>query len=348
MRERQMQWFTHALFLLMFAGAIFTPQQAFTSASRPETSHGFVVSDVHYRLSPKDPSRIHNMRYERADLEIPNELAAVREKTEGINLVTRNMIASGRDFPVTRKSAKKVCHRIPELAEIQFRSAEIDYGCRVTLTSDNPQEQVVPAIRSRNSKRGESNDVPALNEFRRSVTNGKSDQLTGIWVEGILAFRVLSGTSNVAPSVRDTASIYDWADRHGVTGLLIHNYLGGTQIYQLNPGVKIAGIYGNGSIDWYVSRGGKWYETMTKSSTGIAGPFRNWACTDCKFNLRVRDIHRRHYTGSHHLAFQTSVEVGGRFGVMIVDAYYSGVEETNFSTLIRDINYKMAMEALSW
>lgn len=171
---------------------------------------------------------------------------------------------------------------------------------------------------------GSSDDLtlPKLEEFRRSVRNGHSDQLLGIWVEDVLAFRVSPGTHSNAPSTRNTAAVYSWADEHGVTALLIHNYLGGTRLYRLNPGVKIAAIYGDGGVDWYVVRNGTWYETRNYSHSGFRGPFRIWSCGECDFDLSVQDIRQRHYSGTPHLAFQTCVETTDRAGLLIIDAYF--------------------------
>jgi hypothetical protein len=166
-----------------------------------------------------------------------------------------------------------------------------------------------------------SPDLPSLETFRRHVMNGNPDQLTGIWVEDVLAFHVQQGLTSRAPEVKDTLSIYNWAWKNGVVGLLIHNYRGGTQLYQLNPGVGIAAIYGNGGVDWYLSRGGTWYESRTAPSGGFAGPFRIWSCDGCAFDVSSRDLHNRHYAGNHRLAFQTCVRSEGRMGLVIIEAY---------------------------
>lgn len=195
-------------------------------------------------------------------------------------------------------------------SKIRFRlDPELNSSQKIVNSPGNPEDL---------------NALPKLEEFRRSVRNGHSDQVLGVWVEGVLAFKVSPGTHNSAPSTRDTAAVYSWADDHGVIALLIHNYLGGTRIYHLNPGVKIAVIYGNGGVDWYVVRNGTWYETRNYSHSGFKGPFRIWSCGDCDFDLSVQDIRRRHYTGTPHLAFQTCVETTNRLGLVIIDAYFIG------------------------
>jgi hypothetical protein len=187
----------------------------------------------------------------------------------------------------------------------------------------------------------EIDSIPPLEEFRQSVMGGNPEQLAGIWVEDVLAYRVQPGLTRIAPNAKDTLSIYKWAWEHGVTGLLIHNYRGGTKLYQLNPGIRIAAIYGNGGVDWYLSRGGTWYEARSKSSSGFAGPFRIWACDDCEYDISVEELHYRHYAGIPHLAFQTCVLAEGREGLMIVEAYLDwpdGVENNQNNTYGEDQN----------
>ncbi len=166
-----------------------------------------------------------------------------------------------------------------------------------------------------------ASNLPTLEEFRQVVMNGHADQLTGIWVKDVLAFRVQPGLTSYAPASKDTLSIYNWAWKHGVVGMMIHDYRGGTLLYQLNPGVQIAAIYGNGGVDWYVSRGGTWYESRFGSSGGFSGPFRIWSCDTCSFDVSGRELHDRHYSGANRLAFQTCVYAEGRVGLVIVEAY---------------------------
>jgi hypothetical protein len=167
-------------------------------------------------------------------------------------------------------------------------------------------------------------DVPPLEEFRQSVMTGESSLVTGIWSEGILAYKVVKGSGNYVPSQPNTASTYDWAFEHDVTGLLIHDYLGGSRIYHMAPGTPIAVIHGDGDLDWYVSQGGTWYEAKHYSAQGFAGPFRIWDCGECSFEFSVEDILWQHYAGTPHIAIQTCVKDNSRFGMAIYEAVYIG------------------------
>jgi hypothetical protein len=169
-------------------------------------------------------------------------------------------------------------------------------------------------------------DVPDLETFKLNVWSGNPDQVTGIWVEGVLAFTVEEGHGNYVPSRPFTASTYEWGIDHGVTALLIHNHLGGTRLYDLETGTRIAVVSGTGEINWYRASGGTWYEADQFSMEGFAGPFRTWTCTNCAFSLSVNDLRWRHYAGPHHLAIQTCVQIDDRVGLVIYEAHYLGPE----------------------
>jgi len=247
-------------------------------------------------------------------------------------LPSTNLIASPSDFSSISQRAEESGSWSPNLP------IAVDPESFPPLLNEVSQE-----------KEQESGGIPSLEEFRRSVMNGNANQLTGIWVEDILAFKVSPGTHSYAPSTRNTASVYSWADDHGVTALLIHNYLGGTLLYQLNAGMYIAVVYGNGGVDWYLSRGGTWYEARNYSPSGFKGPFRIWSCGDCDFDISVQDIRWRHYAGTPHLAFQTCVETADRVGLVIIDAYFIGTPpspqeaDENFETLKR-IQFELLLE----
>jgi hypothetical protein len=165
-----------------------------------------------------------------------------------------------------------------------------------------------------------SKDIPSLREFRLSVVNGNPAELTGVWVEDLLAYRVVRETGWSVPAEENSASIYPWAEQRGVTVLLIHDNLGGSALYELEAGLHIAAIYGDGQTVWYTSRGLSAYEAQTYSAEGFAGPFRAWDCATCSFELSVEDIQQTHFSGSPHLAFQTCLSDSERQGLVVVEA----------------------------
>jgi hypothetical protein len=165
-----------------------------------------------------------------------------------------------------------------------------------------------------------SDETPSLAVFRSSVMNGTKGELTGVWVEGLLAYEVIRGDGLSVPQDLNTASIYGWAAKRGVTAVMIHNDMGGTALYELKAGTQIAAVYGDGQVVWYVSRGITAYEAQSYSADGFQGPFRSWDCIRCSFDYSVEDIQQAHYTGTPHLAFQTCLEGSGRMGFIVVEA----------------------------
>ena len=165
-----------------------------------------------------------------------------------------------------------------------------------------------------------TNDTPSLTVFRSTVMNGIPDELTGVWVEGLLAYEVVAGDGANVPHVPNTAALYDWASKRGVTALMIHNNLGGTALYELEAGMRIAAVYGDGHIIWYVASDITAYEASSYSAQGFKGPFRAWDCERCAFDYSVEDIQANHYTGRPHLAFQTCLEGSGRMGFIVLEA----------------------------
>lgn len=164
-------------------------------------------------------------------------------------------------------------------------------------------------------------DVPSLDAFIASVVVGDSESPVGLWADGLMALRIVEGHDNDVPSTNSTASTYGWALDHGVLGLLIHDYLGGSRIYQLNRGNRIALILGDGSVEWYVSQDSVYYESLGYSSAGFTGPFRLWSCFACPYDQSVNELQWRHYAGEPHLAIQTCYKTDNRIGLVIVEAY---------------------------
>ena len=196
------------------------------------------------------------------------------------------------------------------LAALLISSSQVAFGSPIPFTGSSGRLPELLGTR----------DVPSLTSFRRTVMNGVPGELTGVWVDGLLAYEVVAGDGATVPQVPNTASLYDWAGEHGVTALMIHNNLGGTALYDLEAGMRIAAVYGDGQIAWYVSRGITAYEARSYSVQGFQGPFRAWDCERCGFDYSVEDIQATHYNGSPHLAFQTCLESSGRMGFIIAEA----------------------------
>ena len=94
--------------------------------------------------------------------------------------------------------------------------------------------------------------LPNLLTFAQSVENGQSNDLRGVYVEGILELKVVQQLDNnpvyVAP-LNDTITQFGLASQSGNVGLLAHDTLSGNLFSMLTPGQVARLIYGDGRID---------------------------------------------------------------------------------------------------
>ncbi len=96
--------------------------------------------------------------------------------------------------------------------------------------------------------------LQSLQTFARSVENGRSSQLVGIYAPDVMAFSVVQQPSGNASFVSTRTSVltqFAAASRYGSTGILAHNTLAGANFYNLKTGDIVSAIYGDGTIDLY-------------------------------------------------------------------------------------------------
>jgi len=163
--------------------------------------------------------------------------------------------------------------------------------------------------------------VPAITDFVASVTNGETNTIRGVYVEGLMAFPVIQQPVDNGGYVSKDANVvtqYRAAARYGTIGLLAHNYLAGTNFASLAEGQRVKVIYGNGRIVVYEIASIYRYQALQPNS-GYS-PFVNLA--DGK-TYTAWDVFQLVYTGSDHITFQTCIESNGisTWGRLFVIAY---------------------------
>lgn len=161
-------------------------------------------------------------------------------------------------------------------------------------------------------------DVPTREEFIATVAGSSGKNIVGVWAEGLFAFRVVGGSGIYVPDQINTASRYSEPRKYGADVLLIHNYLGGTRLYQMDHR-PIYVIYSDGSFQKAQQVGSYWYETNKWSSSGLNGKFRPWDCVECGWPLSSTDVFNIHYTGRTGLVIQTSINTLSSNGIVITE-----------------------------
>lgn len=149
-------------------------------------------------------------------------------------------------------------------------------------------------------------EKPFFDRFVDAVKNDNPDQVVGVYVDNVLALRVLQQPANnpgFVSTVDGTATQFLLAFTvAGNIGLLAHNYLSGDLFFQLRPGNVVQLIYGDGSVDEYEVREIQQYQALSPNS-----PYSDFVDLSNGETMNSTALFNRVYTGPLHLTFQTCI-----------------------------------------
>lgn len=149
-------------------------------------------------------------------------------------------------------------------------------------------------------------EKPFFDRFVDAVKNDNPDQVVGVYVDNVLALRVLQqppDNPGFVSTVDGTATQFLLAFTvAGNIGLLAHNYLSGELFFQLQPGDVVQLIYGDGSVDEYEVREIQQYQALSPNS-----PYSDFVDLSNGETMNSTALFNRVYTGSLHLTFQTCI-----------------------------------------
>ncbi|MGE5223380.1 MAG: hypothetical protein ACM3PY_13155, partial [Omnitrophica WOR_2 bacterium] len=148
-----------------------------------------------------------------------------------------------------------------------------------------------------------------LQNFTKMVMDGKAGIVRGVYVEGILALRVVQqpGKDWAFVSTDDgTVTQFQSATGNGVTGLLAHNYLSGQLFYQLSLGKEVDVVFGDGGIRRYqVINILKFQKLDVNSLTSDYIDLRNGK------RVTTNDVFSQVYSGGDRVTLQTCIDQDG-------------------------------------
>lgn len=153
-------------------------------------------------------------------------------------------------------------------------------------------------------------DTSALDEFVQSVYTGNSQQITGIYVPGVLALPVGQQPKNDSGFVTRNPSAttqFGMAQKYGTVGILAHNDLAGAQFYgmQLNQYAMV--VYGDGHLEYFKIREIQKFQALSPTST-----FSDFVNLDGSNELlSASNLFTRVYGPGNRLVFQTCIEAEG-------------------------------------
>jgi hypothetical protein len=156
---------------------------------------------------------------------------------------------------------------------------------------------------------GNSATLPSFTDFSKTVQNGKTNVLRGVYVSNVLALPVVQQPSNNAGYVSNTdgeITQFGMASQFGNVGLLAHNHLSGKSFSNLAAGQEVSLVYGDGKVETFVVTEVLQYQALQPNSA--YSEFRN--LSDNK-TLTAEQMFKRVYFGNRHVTFQTCIAKDG-------------------------------------
>lgn len=150
---------------------------------------------------------------------------------------------------------------------------------------------------------------PFFDTFVASLVNGNSWQVVGIFVDGVMALKVVQQPdSNPAyvSTEKDAVTYFTMVNNlTGNTGLVAHNYLAGLYYFQLQPGQSVILINGDGTTKEYIVSGSEEYQALSPRS-----PTSNFISITTGEALTSSQLFYQVYGGSNRTTMQTCIAQG--------------------------------------
>ena len=150
---------------------------------------------------------------------------------------------------------------------------------------------------------------PFLDTFIANLITGEANKVVGVYVEDVLALRVVQQPSSdpaYVSTLQNVATYFLMVHQvTGNTGLLAHNYLAGNNFFELQPGQVAVIIYGDGSTEEYMVSEAQEYQALSPNS-----PTSNFVSLDTGETLTSTGLFYEVFGGSTRTTFQTCIAQG--------------------------------------
>jgi hypothetical protein len=151
-------------------------------------------------------------------------------------------------------------------------------------------------------------NMPFLNLFVSQVTNGRADELRGIYVPELLAARVIqqpAGNNEFVSTRQNIVTQFELASRFGSTGLLAHNDLAGERFFLLEKGRIFYLVYGDGQIAAFIVTEILRYQALEPNNTSS-----KFLDLENDVLLTAPELFSKIYARSGQIIFQTCIAEG--------------------------------------
>ncbi|MEM5773450.1 MAG: hypothetical protein AAGU05_00505 [Anaerolineaceae bacterium] len=148
-----------------------------------------------------------------------------------------------------------------------------------------------------------------LMQFVSTLSTGYAAQVTGVFVDDVLAFPVVqqpSGSAGFVSTADDVVTQFSTPSQFGTLGILAHNYLAGISFFDLAVDQDVYVVYGDGSTDHYVIRDIRRFQALQPTSV-----YSDFVDLDTHVSYSSTDVFYEVYGNSGMLVFQTCIENEG-------------------------------------
>lgn len=155
------------------------------------------------------------------------------------------------------------------------------------------------------------NIIPPFQEFINSVKNGQATVVSGVYVDNILALRVIqqpAGAPAFVSSINNTVTQFGMAADYGTIGLLAHNYLSGSSFFNLVEGQEVKIVYGDGSVERFVITAIYRYQALNPYSTNS-----DFVDLNTNATISAAEVFAKVYSGERHITLQTCIKMVSEF-----------------------------------
>ena len=145
--------------------------------------------------------------------------------------------------------------------------------------------------------------------FVKSVKNGQTGVLRGVYVSDVLALPIVQQPVRHPEFVSenyDEVTQFNMANQMGNVGLLAHNHLSGETFFNLLPGQEVRLIYGDGRVESFIISQILRYQALDPYNAN--SDFRD---LETNTVLTAEELFRNMYRGNRHITFQTCIETNG-------------------------------------
>ena len=151
--------------------------------------------------------------------------------------------------------------------------------------------------------------LPTFSDFVVAVTNGQAGVIRGVYVPGVLAYRVVQQPVDkpvyVSP-IQDIVTQFGLAAQNNVIGLLAHNHLAGATFSSLFVGQEVRIVYGDGKVTYYMINQITRFQALQPESI-----YSNFLDLSSNITYTYQEIFAMFYQNSGQVVFQTCIMADG-------------------------------------